>query len=120
LYRVGDLDSARPLVAVARRYATNPRETASLDQLEAALNPGARATLSIEGTLEEMECGNLARLHVRSGSDIRIFVMPDPRTLPSVNLTCGPQKNPRPLRVEYQPLPAGSGSNGLVRALEFR
>jgi Flp pilus assembly protein TadD len=121
LYRMGDLDSARPLVAVARKYAANPRETSSLDQLEAALNRPARSdAVSIEGTLEEMECGKFARLHVRSGEDIRVFVMPDPRTLPSVNLPCGPQKNPRRLRVEFQPLPAGSDANGLVRALEFR
>src|SRR5258708_27049775 len=111
--RMGDPESARPLVAIARKYAANPRETASLDQLEAALNR-RDSSLSMEGTLEEMECGKLARLHVRSGTDIKIFVMPDPRTLGSVNLTCGPQNNPLPLRVEYQPLPAGAHATGLV------
>ncbi|HXA52520.1 MAG TPA: hypothetical protein VNV86_19525, partial [Candidatus Acidoferrum sp.] len=84
--------------------------------LEAAVNR-RDSSLSMEGTLEEMECGKIARLHVRSGTDVKIFVMPDPRT---VNLPCGPQKNPLRLRVEFQPLPAGSDANGLVRSLEFR
>src|SRR5258706_2934960 len=116
---MGDPESARPLAAIARKYAANPRETTSLDQLEAALNR-RDASLAIEGTLEEMECGKIARLHVRSGADIQIFVMPDPRTVVSVNLTCGPQNNPVRLRVEYQPLPAGADANGLVRSLEVR
>jgi tetratricopeptide (TPR) repeat protein len=112
LYRMGDLDSARPLVAMARKYAANQREIASLDQLDAALN----RPVALDGTLEEMECGKLARLHVRSGGEVKILVMP----APPVNLGCGPQKNPQHLHVEFQPLPAGSDANGLVRALEFR
>ena len=38
LYRVGDLDSARPTGDESEEICANPRETASLDQLEAALN----------------------------------------------------------------------------------
>jgi tetratricopeptide (TPR) repeat protein len=112
LYRMGDLDSARPLVAVARKYAANQREIASLDQLDAALN----RPVALDGTLEEMECGKLARLHVHSGGEIKILLMP----VPPVKVQCGPQKNPPRVHVEFQSLPAGSDANGLVRALEFR
>jgi hypothetical protein len=37
-----------------------------------------------------------------------------------IDLQCGPQKPPRPVRIEYQPSPAASGTAGIVRALEFK
>jgi tetratricopeptide (TPR) repeat protein len=91
---------------------------------EAAPPPALPA---IEGTLEVMECGKVARLHVRSSGTVSIFVIPDPRAVSirsstgePVDLSCGPQKPPRTVRIEYQTLPAPSDAAGLVRSLEFR
>ena len=64
-----------------------------------------------------MECGALARLHVRVERDVKIFVMPDSE---KSSISCGPQKPPRALRLEYQAMPAMAGVAGLVRSLEFR
>ena len=114
LYKLGELDAAKPLLANARKYASNTRETNSLDQLETALNRGVR----IEGVLETLECGSLAKLHVRVGGQAKVFVMPNLST--AVDLPCGPQKNPPRVRIEYQPLPPTSEVAGLIRSLEFQ
>jgi hypothetical protein len=82
---------------------------------------------SVEGTLENMECGALAKLHVRVESEVKIFAIPDPTKVSihgangeSIELQCGPQKPPRALRIEYQLLPSIAGVAGVVRSLEFR
>jgi tetratricopeptide (TPR) repeat protein len=82
---------------------------------------------SVEGTLENMECGALAKLHVRVESEVKIFAIPDPTKVSihgangeSIELQCGPQKPPRALRIEYQVLPSVAGVAGVVRTLEFR
>jgi len=82
---------------------------------------------SVEGTLENMECGALARLHVLADGEIRIFVIPDPTKVSihgtngqSIELQCGQQKPPRALRIEYQPVPSMAGVAGVVRTLEVR
>src|SRR5262249_7844800 len=113
----------------------------SLDQLEAALDRPARtasdseapvlvrrdALPSATGTLEEMECGKLARLHVRVEGEVRIFVIPDPAAIQvasgtgePVELQCGRQKNALTLRIEYQALPGSPDVAGLVRTLEVK
>jgi tetratricopeptide (TPR) repeat protein len=91
---------------------------------EAAPPPALPA---IEGTLEVMECGKVARLHVRAAEKVSIFLIPDPRAVnihsgtgEPVDLQCGPQKPARPVRIEYQTLSAPSDAAGLVRSLEFR
>jgi tetratricopeptide (TPR) repeat protein len=82
---------------------------------------------SMEGTLETMECGKLARLHVRVAGKLSVFVIPDPRAVSvrsgsgePVDLQCGVQKPTRPVRIEYQVLPNPSDVTGLVRSLEFK
>ena len=82
---------------------------------------------AVEGNLEQMECGRLARLHVRVGNAVQIFVILDPTAVSirsgtgePVELKCGALNPPRALRLEYQPLPAASGTTGLVRSLEFK
>jgi tetratricopeptide (TPR) repeat protein len=82
---------------------------------------------SVEGTLENMECGALAKLHVRVESEVKVFAIPDPTKVrihgangESIELQCGPQKPPRALRIEYQVLPSVAGVAGVVRSLEFR
>jgi len=82
---------------------------------------------SVEGTLENMECAKLARLHVRSDGKMRIFVIPDPRAVTihggngeAIDLQCGLQRPPRRVRIEYQPLPMQTDVAGLVRSLEFQ
>ena len=74
-----------------------------------------------------MECGALARLHVRADGAVRIFVIPDPTKVAihgtngqSIELQCGVQKPPRALRIEYQPVPSMVGVAGVVRTLEVR
>ncbi len=122
LYRAGDLSGAQPLVANARKYASTAREKTSLDQLQTALDRPAPLP-AVEGTLESLECGHIARLHVRTAGEVKIFIMPDPRAVRAntvAQLECGPQKNPPRVRIEYQSLPEASGVTGLVRALEFR
>ena len=68
-----------------------------------------------------MECGALARLHVRTGDVVKIFVIPDPTKTVThgAELRCGPQNPPRALRIEYQTMPPMPGVAGLVRSLEF-
>lgn len=112
LYKLGELDAARPLLANARKYASNARESHSLDQLESALE----RTVRVDGVLESLECGSLARLHVRLGDQVKLFLMPN---LSSTGLSCGPQKSQPRVRIEYQPLPPTSEVAGLVRSLEF-
>ncbi len=80
-----------------------------------------------EGSLEDMECASVARLHVRVDGVIKIFVIPDPTKVSTrsgtggqLDIQCGPQKPPRPLRLEYQALPSLPGVTGLVRTLEFK
>jgi len=89
--------------------------------------PAEPSLPSLEGTLETMECGPLARLHVRVEREVRIFVIPDPTKVTvhgangeAIELRCGPQLPPRVLLIEYQVLPAMAGVAGSVRALEFR
>ena len=87
----------------------------------------APALPSVEGTLEHLECGKAARLHVRTDGKIRIFVITDPRSVTirsgngaPVDLQCGPQKPPRALRIEYEALPGQPDAAGQVRSLEFK
>jgi len=82
---------------------------------------------AVEGKLEEMECGQIARLHVRVGEAIQIFLIPDPTKIvissgsgEAVSLQCGEQKPARTLHIEYQAVSPASGATGLVRTLEFR
>ncbi len=110
-FRVGDTAHARESLAKARTFTRIPSEIASLDQLQQALQRPA----VVEGTLENLECGTLARLHVRVDGAIQIFAMP---TAPGIQ--CGAQTPPRALRIEYQEMPAAGGVTGLVQTLEFK
>jgi tetratricopeptide (TPR) repeat protein len=94
---------------------------------DAATTPPPPALPVMEGTLETMECGKLARLHVRVDGKFRIFVMPDPRAVSirsgtgePLDLQCGAQKPARTVRIEYQALPGQADAAGLVRSLEFK
>jgi tetratricopeptide (TPR) repeat protein len=82
---------------------------------------------SVQGTLENMECGTVARLHVRVDGMVKIFIISDPNKITivsgsgqAVSLECGIQKQPASVRVEYQAVPGEGGSAGLVRSLEFK
>lgn len=145
-YRLSDTVGAKAIVAKARPFAETPAETRSLDQLEAALSRSptgkseeesaqprlVRRTATpdfsaVDGALEEMECGRLARLHVRVEGVVKIFLIPDPRgvsirsgTGEVVALDCGKLATPRLLRLEYQAAPEASGATGIVRSLEFK
>ena len=145
--RMGQAMEAKAHAAKARSFTHNPEELASLDRLDRALaahaaqieppaDPARQPRLvrqapapalpAVEGTLENMECGKLARLHVQVHGAIKIFVIPDPRAVTirsgngeAVDMQCGAQKPPRRVRIEYQPLPAPSDTAGLIRSLEF-
>ncbi|MGO9228544.1 MAG: tetratricopeptide repeat protein [Bryobacteraceae bacterium] len=87
----------------------------------------AAALPSVEGVFEHLECGKSARLHVRAEGKILIFVIADPLSVTirsgngaPVDLQCGPQKPPRPIRIEYQASSGQPDNAGLVRALEFK
>ena len=89
--------------------------------------PAAPTLPQAEGALENMECGTLARLHVRVDGALKIFIIPDPTKVSirhgagePVELQCGPQSPPRALHLEYQSLPSMPGVTGLVRSLEFK
>jgi hypothetical protein len=82
---------------------------------------------AIEGLLETMECDKVTRLHVRTAGKVAIFVMPDPRIVVvrgsaggPVDLQCGAQNPPRPVRIEYQALSNTADATGLVHSLEFK
>ena len=142
-YRLAETAHARESIAKARKFTKNPEEIALLDRLEQALahratpappqreevgDEPANPPLSVaQGTLENMECGTLAKLYVRVDGTLHAFVIPDPTKVAiqgaggeSVELTCGAQKTPRPLRLEYQAVPAMPGVTGLIRTLEFK
>jgi Flp pilus assembly protein TadD len=132
-YRLGDASHARLNVAKARSYTTNPAELASLDRLQQAVSSDESGSVPapglplVEGMLENMECGKLARLHVRVDGAVRIFVIPDPTRVVTrtgsggaMRMQCGPQRPPRAVRIEYQELPAAEGVAGLVRTLDFK
>jgi tetratricopeptide (TPR) repeat protein len=89
--------------------------------------PPPPALPSVDGLLETMECGKLARLHVRVDGKVSVFVIPDPRAVSirggsgePVDLQCGAQKPARAVHIEYQALPEKSDAAGLVRSLEFK
>jgi tetratricopeptide (TPR) repeat protein len=117
--RKPDPDTAEEAPRITRRADAPSPETPPA--------PAAPALPALEGTFEAMDCGALARLHVRAEGKVSIFVIPDPRGVTirngngqPIDLQCGPQKPPRPVRIEYQPSPAASGTAGIVRALEFK
>lgn len=96
-------------------------------ETEAPQAEPASALPSVVGTLEHLECGKFARLHVRTDGKIRIFVITDPRSVTirngngaPVDLQCGPQKPPRAVRIEYQALPGQPNAVDLVHSLEFK
>jgi len=102
-----------------------PRAQAS--QPEAPRKAPAPPLPSAEGTFEHLECGKVARLHVRVDSKVRIFVITDPSSVTigsgngaPVDLQCGPQHPPRAVRIEYQESAGQPGSPGVVRTLEFK
>jgi hypothetical protein len=131
---------ARENSARARTYTNKPEEIAAIGRLQQGLDrltanqpaePREAAEPSqfpsVGGTLESMECGALARLHVRVASEVEVFVIPDPARMAihgangeTIELPCGPQQPPHALRIEYQALPSMAGVAGLVRTLEFR
>jgi tetratricopeptide (TPR) repeat protein len=89
--------------------------------------PATLQLLAVQGALENMECGTLAKLHVRVNGTLLTFLIPDPTKVAiqgadgePVELTCGPQKTPRRLRLEYQAVNPVPGITGLVRSLEFQ
>ncbi|HEY1497236.1 MAG TPA: tetratricopeptide repeat protein [Candidatus Solibacter sp.] len=89
--------------------------------------PAAPSFPVAEGALENMECGTLARLHVRVDGKLMIFLIPDPTKVSirngagePVDLQCGVQSPPRMLRLEYQGIPTVPGVTGIVRTLEFK
>ncbi|MGB7761071.1 MAG: tetratricopeptide repeat protein [Bryobacteraceae bacterium] len=128
----------RALETPAPRAVARPPERTTDDSVEAprlvhgspaqeTAAPPAPALPSMEGMFEHLECGKSARLHVRVEGKIRVFVITDPESVTirndngaPVELQCGPQKPPRALRVEYQPLPGQPEAAGRVRALEFK
>jgi hypothetical protein len=131
-YRVSDVPHAGESLAKARTYTSSPSDIAALDRLQQAVDrhweeaPTAVSYPAVEGTLENMECGAVARLHVRIDGEIKVFLIPDPTRNPilkagakAINLECGAQKPQRPVRIEYQEMPSGAGA-ALVRTLEFK
>ena len=139
-FRLGQAGEANADAAKARGFTHNPEEIAALDRLNRALEvtapqaaaaewpraPTAPALPVIEGSLENLECGKPARLQVRSGGMVLVFLIADPRSVAirgaagaPLALQCGAQKPPRPVRIEYQILPAQPNAAGQVRSLEF-
>jgi tetratricopeptide (TPR) repeat protein len=124
-------DDAADVPRLQRRKPGN--EAGNEPGNEPAEAPALPQLPSVEGMLEDMECGTLARLHVRVEGEVEIFVIPDPSKVAihgtngeTIELQCGPQKPPRALRIAYQALPASprptsmAGVAGVVRTLEFR
>ena len=100
------------------------RETAVVPPADA---PRPARLPSVEGTLENMECGKLGRVHVRVDGTVQIFVIQDPSAIrieshsgEPVELQCGVQKKPAVIRVEYQPVLGEADVAGFVRSLAFK
>jgi tetratricopeptide (TPR) repeat protein len=76
----------------------------------------------VEGLLERVDCdGAAARIHVRSAAGVRVLYVADPgrvllndATSLTEEFSCGPQKSPRPVEVEFL------AATGAVTALRFR
>jgi tetratricopeptide (TPR) repeat protein len=116
-FRLGQLDEAKVHAAKARTYTHNPAELSALDRLDRQLPAQPRELPHLDGTLENLECGKLARLHIRADNKLAIFVMPDPAVL---HIQCGPQDPPRAVHIQYQAMPATADVSGVVRSLEFK
>jgi tetratricopeptide (TPR) repeat protein len=116
-YRLGQTAEAKAHAAKARTFTHNPAELSALDRLERQLPEPPRELPHLDGTLENLECGKLARLHVRADNKVSVFVMPDPSAL---HIQCGPQNPARAVHIEYQAMPATADVAGVVRSLEFK
>jgi tetratricopeptide (TPR) repeat protein len=103
---------------MVRREASEPASVAA---------PAKAALPAMEGSLEMMECGKLARLHVRVEGKVSIFVIPDPTAVTirsgtgeSVELQCGAQRPARAVRIEFSRIAGQGDVAGLVRTLELK
>jgi len=131
------LDQLRAALDHPVRSAAPPRDDSDgeaprlvrRDSMPAQPAEGPKSTPlpAVEGTLENMECGKLARLHVRVDGVVKIFVIPVPSKISiasgsgePVELECGTQKKAAALRIEYQPMPGTLDVTGLVRTLAFK
>jgi tetratricopeptide (TPR) repeat protein len=83
---------------------------------------------SVEGRFEQLNCaGTQARLVIRAADRVRTLLIDDPNRISvitagggTVELQCGPQKNPPRVTVEYEPPPTPlAGIDGIVRAIQF-
>lgn len=138
----GELGAARQDLETCRKYAKTDADTARANQLArsiealskpaAGVKPGEKRR-AVAGTVQSLECSSgtsgPARLHVLAGAEQVMLDLPEPAaveitrgaaTAPDAafELRCGPLK-PVPVVVEYAPPLSGSGSQGILRRLEF-
>jgi tetratricopeptide (TPR) repeat protein len=95
---------------------------------EAPAAPPETQHLSIEGTLQHVDClGKVARLRVLVGRKPVLVAIANPQSVTvkgsptgTLDLTCGPQKL-KSIRLEYESRPDTKlGTVGVVRSIEFR
>ncbi len=78
-------------------------------------------TPSIEGTFAELVCSDEAKIVLKTASGNKSFMIEDPQKIVvmgkdggKADLKCGAQQ-PVPMKIEFEPAPAGSKFDGFVR-----
>ncbi len=127
-----------PPPPLERATATSPeaesprhliRRPASASNPDPPAAPPRQQTTVVEGMLQQVDClGKSARLRILADGKQLSFLIEDPRSVViksatsegGLSLTCGPQK-PVKIALEEFPKPdPASGTEGLVRSIEFR
>lgn len=84
---------------------------------------------SVEGTFIQLDCqSSQASVVLQTATGRKVFLIQDPNGIVvtgkdtgQVDLTCGPQKNPPKMRIQYRLMtPAKPGVAGTVREIEFQ
>lgn len=145
----GERAEARARADELKRLTANPAFSSRADELLRYLNQPNAAALpppppvradqpaqsaaarvgivlqDIRGELVEMDCGNPARIILKTEQGRRAYLLLEPNRLivtgreGGIQLACGPQSNPASLRLQFSEAPEDSDAAGVARALHF-
>lgn len=82
---------------------------------------------AVQGRIVTMECGEAPRMVVETEQGRKTFVAREPNRIvvtgqqpTTEGIRCGPQQTPIPVRILYDPMPAGAAGDGVVREMHFQ
>ena len=104
-----------------------------LDQVERPAQPAQRSAVpqgaaraEVQGRIVAMECDEVPRMIVETNQGRKTFVVEPKRFVvtgkepTAQGVACGPQRTPIPIRLRYEPVPAGVRGDGVVREVHFQ